>query len=172
MTVNTQIKAVAARMRRAGYAVARAGVCSSLAPEPLRVGVLRATGALIEPTTSVRPRVHMSDDVRLGADSSVGEECLLQGPLTLGDRSHLGPRTLVITYTHQIGGHELRCPEPPLVKPVTIGTGCWIGAGTIILPGVTIGDGVIVAAGAVVTKDCEPDSLYAGVPARLIRRLP
>jgi maltose O-acetyltransferase len=40
-----------------------------------------------------------------------------------------------------------------------------------VLPGVTIGAGCAVAAGAVVTADCEPDGLYAGVPARRVRDL-
>ncbi|WP_281358784.1 acyltransferase [Flexivirga aerilata] len=169
--LTTGARAAASRARRAANALAQTGVRSSIVPESLRVRVLRATGALIEPTTSVRPRVHMSADVRFGAETSVGEEALLQGPTVVGDRSHVGPRALVITYTHPIGGHELRCPNPPLIKQVTIGEGCWIGAGSMILPGVTIGDGVIVAAGAVVTQDCESDCLYAGVPARLVRRL-
>ncbi|MGI2292887.1 acyltransferase [Paenibacillus sp. GXUN7292] len=56
-------------------------------------------------------------------------------------------------------------------KPVTIGKGCWIGARATILPGVTVGDGCVIAAGAVVTKDCEPDSLYAGVPAIKIKSI-
>jgi maltose O-acetyltransferase len=34
-----------------------------------------------------------------------------------------------------------------------------------VLDGVTIGAGCVIAAGAVVTRDCEPDGLYAGVPA-------
>ena len=40
-----------------------------------------------------------------------------------------------------------------------------------MLPGITIGDGAIVAAGAVVTKDVAPNTVVAGVPARLLRPL-
>lgn len=50
-----------------------------------------------------------------------------------------------------------------------IGRHCFIGAGSIVLPGVTIGDESIVAAGAVVTKDVPPRSIVAGSPARVIR---
>jgi maltose O-acetyltransferase len=39
----------------------------------------------------------------------------------------------------------------------------------MIMPGITIGEGTVIAAGAIVTKDCEPDALYAGVPARRLR---
>ena len=50
-----------------------------------------------------------------------------------------------------------------------IGRHCFIGAGSIILPGVTVGDGSIVAAGAVVTRDVPPRSIVAGSPARVVR---
>jgi maltose O-acetyltransferase len=39
------------------------------------------------------------------------------------------------------------------------------------MPGVTIGDGCTIASGAVVTRDCEPDGMYAGVPARRVKDL-
>jgi carbonic anhydrase/acetyltransferase-like protein (isoleucine patch superfamily) len=46
----------------------------------------------------------------------------------------------------------------------------WIGHGAIVLPGVTVGDGAVVAAGAVVTRNVEPYTIVAGVPARPIKR--
>lgn len=80
----------------------------------------------------------------------------------------MGPRSMIITAKHSIGGPEMRAgggrPEP-----VVIGDGTWIGAGAIILPGLNVGAGCIIASSAVVTKDCEPNGLYAGVPARRIR---
>ena len=57
-------------------------------------------------------------------------------------------------------------------KPVKIGNDVWIGGSVVILGGVTIGDNVIVGAGSVVTHDLEKDTIYAGNPAILIRRLP
>ena len=50
-----------------------------------------------------------------------------------------------------------------------IGKNCFIGAHSIILPGIHIGDNCIVATGAVVTKNVEPNSIVAGNPARVIR---
>lgn len=52
---------------------------------------------------------------------------------------------------------------------IKIGNDVWIGANTVILPGVEIGDGVIVAAGAVVTKDIPPYAIVGGVPAKIIK---
>ncbi|MBO4902894.1 MAG: CatB-related O-acetyltransferase [Lachnospiraceae bacterium] len=53
---------------------------------------------------------------------------------------------------------------------VRIGNDVWIGNDVRILSGVTIGDGAVIGTGAVVTKDAEPYGIYAGVPAKLIRK--
>lgn len=50
-----------------------------------------------------------------------------------------------------------------------IGRRCFIGARSLIMPGITIGDGSIVAAGSVVTRDVPARSIVAGNPARVIR---
>jgi maltose O-acetyltransferase len=56
-------------------------------------------------------------------------------------------------------------------KPVIIGSGCWLGGGVIVLPGVTIGERSVIGAGSVVTKDIPPDSVAAGNPCRVIRKI-
>jgi len=53
---------------------------------------------------------------------------------------------------------------------VTIGNDVWIGSDVLLLGGITIGDGAIIAAGAVVTKDVEPYTVVAGVPAKVIKK--
>lgn len=55
--------------------------------------------------------------------------------------------------------------------PITIGDDCWLGGSVIVLPGVTIGDNVIVGAGSIVTKDLPSNTVVAGNPARVIRKL-
>jgi maltose O-acetyltransferase len=88
----------------------------------------------------------------------------------IGDRVGFGMEVMVITSTHEPGTHDNR-RGAYTTAPVTIGDGSWIGSRAVIMPGVTIGEGVTVAAGAVVTKDCEADGLYAGVPARRVKDL-
>ena len=53
---------------------------------------------------------------------------------------------------------------------VTIGHDVWLGHGVTILPGVRVGNGAVIGAGAVVSRDVEPYTIVAGVPAKPIRR--
>ncbi len=55
-----------------------------------------------------------------------------------------------------------------LDEKIVVGDDVWIGYRAVIMSGVTIGSGSVVAAGSVVTRDVEPMSIYAGVPARRI----
>jgi len=55
--------------------------------------------------------------------------------------------------------------------PIVIGDGSWLGQNVSVIAGVTIGAGCMIAAGAGVGSDCEPNGLYAGVPARRIKNL-
>lgn len=79
-------------------------------------------------------------------------------------------RLLFTTSTHEIGDSQCRAGEL-IRRPIEVGKGCWIGAGAVILPGIIIGDGCVIGAGAVVNRDCDPNRLYVGVPARRIKEL-
>lgn len=90
--------------------------------------------------------------------------------VVIGQRVHLGPGVSLLPTSHEIGSAEQRAGAAA-GAPISIGNGAWLGAGVTVLGGVTIGAGCVVAAGALVHRDTEPDSLYGGIPARLIRRL-
>lgn len=65
--------------------------------------------------------------------------------------------------------HCIDSKDYEMSKPVHIEDNVWIGTRATILKGVKIGKGSIVAAGAVVTKDVPPNSMVAGVPAKVIK---
>lgn len=110
--------------------------------------------------------------VRLGEHVFVNANCtFLDGAfITIGAHSLIGPDVKIYTPHHPFD-YVARREEKEYAYPVTIGEDCWIGGGTVICPGVTIGSRSVVGAGSVVTKDVPPDTLVAGNPARIIRRL-
>ena len=88
------------------------------------------------------------------------------GGVTLGEGTLIGHGSTLTTLNHDVDP-DRRADMIP--APIRIGRKVWLGAAVTIVPGVTIGDGAIVGAGAVVTKDVPPNSIVAGVPAKLIR---
>ncbi|MEM9561974.1 MAG: DapH/DapD/GlmU-related protein [Actinomycetota bacterium] len=114
----------------------------------------------------IERRLHVGTNgfVNLGCVFDLGAE------IDVGDGVYFAHRVMVITTTHEVGPRRRRA-GPRRVAPVTIGNGVWIGAGSMVLPGVRIGDGAVIAAGSVVTSDVDEDVLVAGVPAKPIRTL-
>lgn len=110
--------------------------------------------------------------VEMGDDVSFNTGCYVNGfgGLTIGDRSGLGPYSMIHTANHIFAD-----PDRPLKeqgwekKPIVIGKDCWIGMGVIMVPGVTIGDGAVVGAGSVVSKDIPAWAVAVGNPARAIK---
>lgn len=109
--------------------------------------------------------------VKIGDMSGIGLNAKVQGPLTIGKYVMMGPEVIIYTKNHNISSLEQPMIRQGETEPkeVIIEDDVWIGARVIILPGVRIGKGAVVAAGAVVTKNVEPYSIVAGVPAKIIR---
>lgn len=103
-------------------------------------------------------------------NSDVRFQCLKGGEITLGDHVQIGPRCEFETLNHDIKYTEGK-QRQNTYKPIVVEDHVWIGAGCIILQGVTIGKGSIVAAGAVVNKNVPPNTIVAGVPAKVIKHI-
>ena len=85
--------------------------------------------------------------------------------IEIGNNVTLAPRVHILAHdasTKNILGYTK-------ISNVKIGNNVFVGAGTIILPGVTIEDNVIIGAGSVVTKDVLPYSIVGGCPAKVIK---
>lgn len=148
---------------------------SVLVPQPLRWRLLRGVGMDVE-RCHVSPGVVFDrpENVKIGRRSRVQEGVRFAGagPVELGANVSVATGVLFLTTTHAIGDQIRRARAVAISQPITVGDGCWIGARAVILPGIRVGSGCVIGAGAVVTKDCDPNGLYAGVPARRIRDLP
>lgn len=82
------------------------------------------------------------------------------GDISIGDETLIAFKTLILTRDQMTGDS----------RPVCIGSRCFIGGGSVILPGVTVGDECIVGGGSVVFEDVPPRSIVGGNPARVLRR--
>ena len=109
-----------------------------------------------------------------------GKGCVVTGKINFGSEPYLieiGNRVRITNnvtfHTHDGGTGVLRdkYPDINVFGRIIVKDNVFLGSNTTILPGITINENVIVAAGSVVTKDLEPDSVYAGIPARRIKSL-
>ena len=89
--------------------------------------------------------------------------------IEIGDHTMIGPHCYITDHDHGFAQGRKVHEQPLVCAPTRIGKDCWLGAHVVVLKGVAIGDGSIIAAGAVVTKDVPPNSIAAGVPARVLR---
>jgi len=110
--------------------------------------------------------------IELGEEVFVNMGCTFLdcGGVRIGARTKLGPSCQLYTPQHPVDYLDRRRPVETSFR-ITIGEDCWLGGGVVVCPGVTIGDRSVVAAGSVVVRDIPADSLAAGNPARVKRRL-
>lgn len=95
--------------------------------------------------------------------------------LSIGERVAISPNVIIVCVSSpnnsnlkQVSGFSEKYLKE---QPVTIGDDTWIGAGTIILPGITIGSMVVIGAGSIVTKNIPDSTVVAGCPASVINKL-
>lgn len=130
------------------------------------------TGQEVDPSFMCFPPFYtdFGKNITIGKNVFLNTGCSFQdrGGIRIGDGSQIGMNVAIATLNH---GLPLKTRGTTYAQPVVIGENAWIGSNATILPGVTIGDNSVVAAGAVVTKDIPPDSVAAGVPAKVIKTI-
>lgn len=120
-------------------------------------------------------------NISLGNNVSINMNCTFVdcNKITIGSNVLISSNVQIYTSTHPVELKDRLVPDWNInsgeyfcrtyALPVTIGDGCWIGGGVIILPGVTIGNGTVIGAGSVVTKDIPPNCVAVGNPCKVIR---
>ena len=117
--------------------------------------------------------------ISIGANSFLNVNCVLldAAEIRIGKNVLLGPGVQLLTASHPLRARDRlvpgwvpesgRSPYRTQAAPISIGNNVWIGAGTLVMPGVTIGDNVTIGAGSIVTKDVPPNVLAFGQPCRV-----
>ena len=133
---------------------------------------LKKFNARIEPGAIIRDQVAIGKNavIMMGAIINIGAEI---GDDTMIDMGVvLGGRAIVGKHCHIGAGSVLAgVIEPASAKPVQIDDDVVIGANAVVIEGIHVGKGAVIAAGAIVTKDVEPYTMVAGVPAKVIKKV-
>jgi acetyltransferase-like isoleucine patch superfamily enzyme len=114
------------------------------------------------------------ETLSLGKGASINSNVVInacQGRIRIGENVLIGPNVVMRAADHVfVDPDRLIRDQGHESGVIVIEDDCWIGAGAVILKNVTVGRGSVVGAGAVVTRDVPPNSVVAGVPARVIGR--
>lgn len=145
-----------------------------------RIAVLRALGAKIGKNVLISPvqyfdywyagftHLDIGDDCHIATGTllDVREKIILEKHVTIAERC------VVLTHSN-VGddNHPLKKEFPFVLGAVHVKEGSFIGAGSIVFPGVTIGPHSCVMAGSVVSRNVPPNVLAGGNPLRILRKL-
>ena len=152
-----------------------------------------ATSLMNERFIEIGENTMIGPHVALSAGMAPGQECLSQPVVRIGDRCLIGRGSGIVGhFLIDIGddvwtGHHVYITDQnhgydnvdiPISqqsmpeKPVRIGSGSWLGHGTVVLPGADIGEHVVIGANSVVTGSIPSFSVAVGAPARVVKSMP
>ena len=141
-------------------------------PEQIRDLMSRLTGTVIDETFAMFPPFYtdFGKNIRFGKNVFVNSCCCFQdqGGIIIGDDALIGHHVVLATLNHDLSPARRSTVIP---APLRIGNKVWIGSNATVLQGVAIGDNAVIAAGAVVHKDVPANTVVAGVPAKMVRRI-
>lgn len=135
-----------------------------------RVMLLSVFGARIGDRVVIKPGVRVKFPWRLsvGDHSWIGEGAWIDNlaPVSIGKDCCVSQDAYLCT-----GSHDWSAPGFDLITaPITLEPGAWVAARATVGPGVTMGRGSVLGLGSVATRDLEPWTVYAGVPATAIKQ--
>ncbi|MBZ4043045.1 WcaF family extracellular polysaccharide biosynthesis acetyltransferase [Flavobacterium hibisci] len=138
-------------------------------PSQFKCSLLRYFGATVGEGVIIKPRVniHFPWKLQIGNSVWIGEEAFLLNFefLKIGNNVCISQRAFLCG-----GNHDYKVPSMPYRNGIiTLEDGCWVGANVFVAPNVIIGLDTVVIAGSVVTKPLEPNKIYGGNPAKLIK---
>jgi len=111
--------------------------------------------------------------LKVGEGTIIGDRAVLDARrgITFGKSVNLSSNVSIYSDQHNHRDPYFRCNQTSK-KAITICDRVWLGCNVTVLPGVTIGEGAVCCAGCVVTKDVDPFTVVAGVPAKKVNERP
>ena len=135
-----------------------------------RAAVLRLCGATLGPNCHIYPAARIWAPWNLVCEDTVGiaDGAVIYNPLPL----RLGSHCVISQDAYLCGAtHDFEVPGFPMVSsPISVGRHAWICARAVVGPGVNVADGAVLGLASVTTKDLEAWTVYAGAPARPLRK--
>lgn len=109
-------------------------------------------------------------NIHIGRKVFINSGCKFQdqGGIYIGDNVLIGHNVVLATLDHDLAPSRRADMIP---QSIHIGNNVWIGSNSTILGGVTIGENAVIAAGSVVTKNVPENTVAAGVPAKIIKKI-
>jgi UDP-2-acetamido-3-amino-2,3-dideoxy-glucuronate N-acetyltransferase len=134
-------------------------------------GFVNLYGCVIGDDTKIGCFVEIQKNAFIGARCKISSHTFVCEGVTIEDEVFVGHGVM---FTNDLDPRataegQLQTEADWSVVPTRVCKGASIGSGAIILAGVTIGEGALVGAGAVITRDVPPNTVVAGVPARVLR---
>jgi serine acetyltransferase len=140
----------------------------------ITVGEGTLIGALVTLSAGIMPGQDLGPDpvLRIGDRCVIGRgsHIVAHKCIEIGDDVWTGPYVYITDQNHGYADPDTPIGRQlPVNRTVTIGSGSWLGAGAIVLPGARIGRNVVIAAGSVVRGEVPDHCVAAGVPAKIVR---
>lgn len=114
-----------------------------------------------------KPKLVINEGVYIGRNTFIS----VYYPITIGKEVLIGAYSYLVSANHNFENRELPIWRQGFTgSPIIIEDRAWLGAHVIVLPGVTIGEGAVIGAGSVVVKSVPAYEVWAGVPAKFIKK--
>jgi maltose O-acetyltransferase len=119
-------------------------------------------------------RLYGNGQIQLGSNSYIGSNSTIcsESPAKVSIGSNCQISHNVRIYNQSADPDQdfrIQKTKPSVVGDIIIHDGVWIGANVFINPNIVIGENTVIGANSVVTKNLEPNAIYGGIPAKLIR---